>query len=256
VTTSGLYTGLVTHRRFAPRTHTLRYRLFQMVVDLDEVPALARRCRLFSHNRANLFSLHDRDHGDGRQSLRDYVEGALALAGLEIGSGRVRLQCMPRILGFVFNPISVFYCHSPDGSLAAIIYEVHNTFGQRHAYVAPVRPGTGDVVRQSCDKMFHVSPFMGMEMTYDFVILPPGERVSTVVRGAGPGGAPLIHASFTGERRAFTDAQLAAMFVRYPLMTLGVVAAIHYEALKLFLKGLRLWPKPAAPAAPVTLAHS
>jgi DUF1365 family protein len=134
-----------------------------------------------------------------------------------------------------------------------MIYEVHNTFGQRHSYVIPVAPEGEGLARQSCGKAFHVSPFMGMDMRYHFTIGAPGETVSTVIQGVGPHGEPLIFAGFRGARRPLSDGQLLRLFVTYPLMTLKVTAAIHIEAVKLLLKGLRLRPAPPTPPGPVTL---
>src|SRR5262245_25752722 len=124
------------HRRIKPKPHKLRYRVFWALLDLDELPALSRRLRLFSFERFNLFGFYTADHGDGSDiSLRDQAEKHLADAGIDLDGGAIKLLCMPRILGFVFNPISVYYCYRRDGGLAALIYEVHNTFGQRHSYL-------------------------------------------------------------------------------------------------------------------------
>jgi DUF1365 family protein len=256
VSLSGIYVGDVSHRRFRPKPHFLRYRIFQLVVDLDELPALDRSLRLFAWNRPGVFTLNDRDHGQkGQGPIRQFVQAALAEAGLTCACGKILMQTMPRVLGFVFNPITVYYCHALDGSLAAIIYEVHNTFGQRHSYVAPCQTAPGGVVAQSCGKTFHVSPFMGMEMTYAFRVKPPAETVTTVIRGLDRAtGDAIIHASFAGARRELTDGALLRLLLIFPFMTLGVVAAIHLEALKLLLKGLRLRPAPPAPARPVTVA--
>ncbi len=252
---SGVYVGHVTHRRFAPTRHFLRYRIFQMVLDLDDLPRLDRALRLFGFNRWGIFSVRDRDHGRRRgQSIRGFVEEALAEANIDLGGGRILMLTMPRILGFVFNPITLFYCHAPDGRLAAMVYEVHNTFGQRHAYVAACRDDPGEPIAQACGKTFHVSPFMDMTMAYAFRILPPGERVATIIRGLDLAtGKPIIHASFTGARRELCDRELARLLASFPFMTLGVVAAIHLEAVKLALKGLRLRPAPPAPSSPVTV---
>ncbi len=185
---SALYLGAVTHQRFAPRRHRLSYRLFQMLLDLDEAPALAARLRWFSFNRPNLVSFHERDHGDGRESgLRGWIEETLAAAGLPWKGGTVRLLCMPRILGHVFNPISLYYCHGPGGELTAMLYEVNNTFGERHSYLIAAAPDSGSLIRQSCPKAFYVSPFMDMDMRYDFRLSLPGASVTTAVRGAGAG---------------------------------------------------------------------
>ena len=250
----GLYVGEVVHERFAPRRHRLSYRIFQLLIDVDAAPALAKRLKLFSYNGPGLFSLHDKDHGDGGgRPLRVFAEESLSAAGLALPGGQILIQCMPRVLGYVFNPLTLFYCHDAEGRLAAMIYEVHNTFGGRHSYVIPVSPDNAEKVRQSCGKALHVSPFMGMDMSYHFTIGAPGETVSTVIQGLGADGQPLIFAGFKGARRPLTDGQLLRLFVTYPLMTLKVTAAIHLEAVKLLLKGLRLKPAPPAPPGPVTL---
>jgi DUF1365 family protein len=248
-----LYAGVVTHRRFAPRRHSLRYAMFQMLFDLDELPALSRRLRLFSHNRPGLLGFHDRDHGDGRAPLRAWVEETLDAAGVPIGGGRILLLCMPRVLGHVFNPLSIYFCHRRDGELAAMLYEVNNTFGERHVYLIPVTGPAEATIRQSCAKAFHVSPFMDMAMTYEFRITRPGGTIATTVLGRDPSGALIIAAAFTGARHKITDPAIAGVLFRYPLLTLKVVAAIHFEALKLILKGLRLRPRPPAPRAAVSV---
>lgn len=253
---SGLFVGVVNHERFTPRRHQLRYRMFQTLLDLDEIPALASGRRWFSHNRFNLFSFHDRDHGDGQSApLRSYVERVLAAGGVTQNGGQVLLLCMPRIFGHVFNPLSIYFCHDADGAISAMIYEVNNTFGQRHSYLIPAAPDRsgGDII-QSCDKALYVSPFMDMAMTYDFRVTPPGDRIATTIHGRGVDGELIIAASFSGARRALSDRNLLATLIHYPLLTLKVVAAIHWEAVKLALKGLRLRPRPPAPSQPISVA--
>lgn len=250
---SSLYVGSVMHRRLAPRRHRLRYRAFWMLIDLDEAGEFDRSLSLFSRNRFNLFSFRDADHGDGRcASLRDYVDGLLAGQGIDCRGGRIALLCMPRILGYVFNPLSIYFCHRADGSLAALLYEVRNTFGEMHSYLLPV-VGDAPTVHQHCAKEFYVSPFLDMDMTYDFRVAPPDERVSVVVAADDRRGAVLV-ASLSGERRVLTDRALAAIFLSLPLMTLKVMAAIHWEALKIWWKGMRLYPRPPAPRHAVTAA--
>ncbi|MCZ7660171.1 MAG: DUF1365 family protein [Xanthobacteraceae bacterium] len=176
---SSLYVGAVMHRRLRPRPHRFRYRAYWLLLDLDELDQLARRLRWFSHNRANAVSLHDADHGDGSATpLRAQIARRLAAEGIDLEGGRVQLLCMPRTLGYCFNPLSVYFCHRGDGALAAVIYEVHNTFGARHSYVLPAA-GAG-AVRQHCRKSFYVSPFLDMELRYDF-------RVAVPTRSAAPG---------------------------------------------------------------------
>jgi DUF1365 family protein len=251
---SCLYFGEVVHQRFSPRRHRLRYRIFQGLFDLDELPALGRKLRLFSHNRANLFTFHDSDHGDGG-TLRAYVESLVTQAGLSIEGGRIAVLCMPRILGFVFNPLSIFYCYNRDGSLVANIYEVNNTFGQRHSYLIPAEYAAREGVWQRCEKVFYVSPFMDMDMNYDFKLTLPGATLATSINGSHADGAPLILASFTGARRELSDGMLLSALTTYPLLTVGVVAAIHWEAVKLFAKGLRLRRRPSPPLADVTIVQ-
>jgi len=254
--TSALYAGAVVHQRLTPRRHRLRYRLFQLLLDLEELPDLGRRLRLFSHNRPGLFSVHDRDHLSGeRQPLRPQVEAMLAEAGLDAGGGPIRLLCLPRVLGYVFNPLSVFYCHRPTGELAAVVLEVNNTFGERHCYVVEADPARRMVARR-CAKTFFVSPFMGMDMTYDFRLPTPGEAASTAILARGPDGAPMLAALFSGQRQALDDAALARAFLGHPLLTLKVILAIHWEAAKLLAKGVGPRVKPAPPAQPVTVVRA
>ncbi|HYD27271.1 DUF1365 domain-containing protein [Brevundimonas sp.] len=252
---SALYRGEVMHRRLRPRQHRLAYRVFWLLLDLSEIDRLDRSLKLFSRNRFNLLSFHDRDHGDGSgTALREQIEALLARAGLDSGGGPIRLLTMPRVLGYVFNPISLFYCHHPDGRLAAMIYEVTSTFGVRHAYLIPVPPADQAVGRisQGAAKALHVSPFMGMEMDYEFRGRVPGERLELSIGGFDADG-PLINAAMIADRRPLTDAALLSAVAAIPLLTFKVVAAIHWEALKLWLKGVRLRPAPAPAAEPFTI---
>ena len=247
---SALYAGVVTHARHRAPLHRLRYRLVQALFDLEELPGLARRSRLFSHNRPGLVSFRDRDHGDGSGDLTGWVRGLLNDAGVA-AEGRIALLCMPRMLGYAFNPLSVFFCHDEAGRLRAILYQVNNTFGQRHSYLLPVEAGAGEAVRQACDKAFHVSPFLPMDLHYDFAVKPPGE--TTVVKIVVSDSEGLVlDAVFAGERRPFSDGQLLAALLAYPLMTLKVIAGIHWEALKLWSKGARYHPVPPPPATSVS----
>jgi DUF1365 family protein len=254
---SGLYSGAVSHARLRPRAHRLRYKIFMTLIDLEEAEALSGKLKLFAYNKPGLIALRERDHLDGSDTpLADQVRGELARAGLDLGGGSIRLLCMPRVLGFVFNPISVYFCHRPDGELGAILYEVNNTFGQRHAYLIPVKPEDvrdGEIV-QSCDKRFHVSPFMDMAMRYHFRTAAPGEEARLVVDGHDADG-PMLTAAFRGKRSEFTDGAIARTVLAHPILALAVLGAIHWEAIKMLLKGLKLKPSPPAPAEPVTLVR-
>ena len=250
---SGLYDGRVMHQRLRPRRHRLNYRIFQMLLDLDELPALGRALGLFAHNGPGLLSFHDGDHGDGSgRPLRDWVVGQLAAADIDLEGGPIRLLCMPRVLGWAFNPLCLYFCHRADGALVAVLYQVNNTFGQRHSYLIPVDCARGPTVRQGCEKLFHVSPFMDMRMSYAFDIRPPGEDVFVGVK-TSDGAGPMLLATFTGQRLALSDAAILAAFLSHPLLALKVIGGIHWEALKLWLKGVRLQPRPSPPAGTVTV---
>lgn len=231
---SALYAGIVMHARLRPKRHRLRYRVFSLLLDLDEMDELDRSLRLFGHNRAALFSFHDKDHGAGDGALRQWVSTQLDAAGIALGVPRIEMLCYPRILGYVFNPLTVYFCH--DGAdLRAILYEVHNTFGERRTYVIPVK-GAGTVA-QSCAKEMYVSPFVPMQCDYRFTIDPPADKVLVRIDETDEAGL-FLTASFAGERRALDDGALLRALLAYPLMTLKVTAAIHWEALKLWAKGV------------------
>ena len=252
---SGLYRGQVLHTRLRPVRHRLRYRMFMLLLDLDEVPALSRRLKLFGAGRPALLSFREADHGDGTPSgLRRWALGLLAEAGITAG-GPVRLLTMPRVLGHAFNPLSVFFCHRPDGGLAAMLYQVNNTFGERHTYVVPAEPDAAGLVRQSCDKAFHVSPFMDMALTYRFRVLPPGDAVSVGIQVADDAGK-LLTAAFAAQRRPLTDAALLRAFLSAPLLGLKVLAAIHWEALLIWRKGVGLRSHPGAAPHAATQGHA
>ena len=251
---SAVYTGSVMHRRVKPRVHSFRYSAYWLLFDIDELPALHRHLRFFSHNRWNIFSFHDADHGTGSNTpLRAQIDRHLQQAGIDLDGGPVRILCMPRILGFVFNPLSVHFCYGRDGVLKALLYEVHNTFRQRHGYLIGVPHRFDGAINQTCPKRFYVSPFMEMAMTYRFEVRPPAEAVSVLIRGDDAAG-PVLAATLEGRRRGLTDAALLRLFFAMPLMTAKVVAAIHWQAVRLWLKGLPIVPRPAPPQDPVTAA--
>ncbi|MCW5732027.1 MAG: DUF1365 domain-containing protein [Alphaproteobacteria bacterium] len=249
---AALYFGHVMHSRMRPFRHAFRYRVFSLLVDIDRLGEAAASTRLFSINRFNLFSFHERDHGprDG-SALRPWLDRTLAEAGIATPPAIVRLLCFPRILGYVFNPLSIYYCHDADDRLNVILYEVKNTFGGQHSYVIPVGRNAATPIRQSAAKDFYVSPFIGMESRYRFRMSAPGERLSVVIHQTVPDGDMLI-ATQNGVRAPFDDRRLLGAFIRYPLMTFKVIGAIHWQALRLWLKGAKLVPRPPAPERPVS----
>jgi DUF1365 family protein len=150
---------------------------------------------------------------------------------------------MPRVLGYVFNPLSLYYCHRPSGELAAVVLEVNNTFGERHVYLVETDSSGGQIARR-CAKTFFVSPFLTTNMTYDFRLAAPGERAATAITARGMGGEVVLTAAFAGQRRELSDGELARAFFGHPLLTMKVILAIHWEALKLVTKGVKLQRKP------------
>jgi DUF1365 family protein len=244
---SAIYEGVIVHTRVRPRKHRLRYRIFWLLADIDELDALAGANRLFAHNRLGLVSFHDRDHGDrAGNPLRAWAERKLRDAGIEPARGPIELLGMPRILNHVFNPLSVWFCRDRAGGLQAIIYEVNNTFGQTHAYVLPVDDPAASIVDQHCDKAFHVSPLMRMDLHYRFRVEPPAARTSVTIHVSGAEGLVLA-ASFRGERRELTDANLFRAWLAHPLLSLKTLSAIHWEALLIWLK-LRRAKRLSSPA--------
>lgn len=233
---SALYTGRVVHTRIKPKRHRLSYRVFSLLLDLDDLP---NGLKLLGINRPGLLSFREKDHGDGGD-LRDWVRRQLAGAGID-ADGPVRMLCYPRLLGYVFNPLTVYFCHDREGRLAGIIHEVHNTHHERHTYVLPVDDVVDGRVRQHCAKTFFVSPFVPMECLYTFTILPPGEKIEIAIHERDAEG-PLLAASFSGDREPLTDRNILRAVLAHPLMTLKVTVGIHVEAVKLLLKGLRVYP--------------
>jgi uncharacterized protein len=242
---AALYFGDVMHARLKPMGHRFNYRVMSLLIDLDRLDEAGRQSSLFAVNRPALYSFNERDHGnrDG-SSLRDYAQRCAAQRGIDLTGGRVLLLCYPRLFGYTFNPLSAYFCYRASGELALIIYEVRNTFGDIHAYVLPVQPGeiSAAGVRQQQDKLFYVSPFVEMAMRYYFRVSPPGESVKLRILETDNEG-PLLSATFSGRRRALTTTALLRSFFALPLVTFKIVAAIHWEALRLWLKGARLVPR-------------
>jgi uncharacterized protein len=252
---SALYAGSVMHRRLRPKPHRLRYRVFWMLLDLDEIELLAKRLPLFSRNRVNAVSFYDADHGDrSGRPLRPQIDQMLCQADFDPSGGSVQLLCMPRIFGYGFNPLSVYFCRDRHGEMTAVIYEVHNTFGECHSYLIPAGEADG-MINQNCRKIFYVSPFMGMDMDYEFRLRVPDERVSLAIRATDAGG-PILVAALAGNRRALSNANLLSLSMAYPLLTLKVIGAIHWHALRLWLKGIRLRRRPLPPSTPVTIVRT
>jgi DUF1365 family protein len=243
-----LYATRVMHRRRVAPYYRFLYRVFYLLVDIDRLDEAAQHCALFSHNRFNLLSLHDADFGArSRGGLRTWAETLLAQQGIDLAGGRIRLLTLPRLLGFAFNPISLWYCEHRDGRLRAVIAEVSNTFGERHCYVlaSAGAPLTYEQEFQK-EKCFHVSPFFDTVGRYRFRLTAPEQRVRVAIHETRE-GVPILDAVLAGERRPLGNAAILKLALAMPLMTFKVVAGIHWEALKLWLRGARFHRKPPPP---------
>lgn len=244
------YDACTTHARLTPVRRRFGYRLFMLYLDVDRVADA--QTRLFSHNRPNIFSFRDNDHGDGSGApLRAWAESALREAGVDLNGGEIRLLTFPRMLGYVFNPLSIFFGFNRAGALKGVIYEVRNTFGEKHSYVFAVNDNALPH-RHAAPKRFHVSPFMDVHGEYRFAIAPPEELLSLTIDNVA-GGALEHRATLAGKRVALSDWRLLRVLFGLPFMTLGVSAAIHWQAVKIWAAGIGYRAKPAAPEAPLTI---
>jgi hypothetical protein len=247
-----LYLGRVMHRRLRPAANRFDYGVFFLAVPLSRPESIENRwCSL---NRGNLFSLRFADYGarDGSHPL-PWIRGLLDEAGIAGADGEVWLQTFPRVLGYVFNPVSFWYCEARDGSLRAIVCEVNNTFGERHRYLLahvdgrPIRRGETLAAR----KVFHVSPFNPVAGDYRFRFEVPGAR-SLARIDYHDGEGDILHTSISGTAVPYTAGALLRAFFAYPLMTVGVIGRIHWQALRLWAKRVPFFAKPVPPVEQVT----
>ena len=231
---SCIYNGEVTHTRFKPVRHFLKYKTFSLLIDLDEINILDKSIGIFSHNKFNIFSFYDKDHGDrDGGNLKDWVISNLKKFRIKENITNIKVLCYPRILGYVFNPLSIFYCYEKD-KLVAIFYEVKNTFNEQHTYIFKIK--NNEQIIQKCRKKFYVSPFMDMKTFYNFKLLNPNDKLSVFIKQTDADGT-ILTATQTGDKKEFSYKQLAINFLKYPLMTIKIISSIHYEALLLWKKG-------------------
>ena len=243
-----IYTGRVVHKRLRPKPHALSYGVFCVLLDAGKIGETLAALRLMSRNRFNLFSFYDSDHGAGDGTpVLEAARRCLEETGRPFEDRRIDVLCYPRVLGYVFNPLSVFYVYDLAGALETLIYQVNNTFGERTSYVVPAGSSqSGGVYAHSCRKVMYVSPFADGHGSYMFRVTRPDKEALVAVLFADSDGA-LIKTHFRGTHQALSDKALLANFARYPLLTFKVIAAIHYEALKLWLKGVPLTPRHVSP---------
>lgn len=248
---SALYVGTVVHKRLRPRMHGLRYSVFSCLFDCSSLSRLDKRLSLFSYNRFNVFSLYDRDHTDGR-SLQDHLRVIADKSGHSNEISRFLMLCYPRILGYAFNPLTVYFGMNAQDRVCLIVYEVRNTFGECKTYVLPAEPDSNGLVNQTCRKRFYVSPFNAVEGRYSFHATSPSGDELTVGVALKTDTGPVLKAHFRGTRHPFTDVTLLRALRRTGWMTVKVIAGIHFEALRLWLKGLQLVRRPPPPATPIS----
>ena len=238
ILSSCIYSGFVTHRRFKPKRHFFTYKTFSLLIDLSEIENLEKKIKFFSYNKFNILSFYNLDHGprDG-SSLINWVKNTLHEAKINIGSGTIKLLCYPRFFGYVFNPLSIFYCYDDDLQLKAILYEVKNTFNEQHTYVFPAS-SSSNLILHKCDKKFYVSPFMEMKTFYNFRLLNPGKIINIFIKQSDSEGT-LLTACQVGEKIEMSSKNLLFQFLKHPLMSFKVIMAIHFEALRLWVKGVK-----------------
>ncbi len=234
-----IYKGIVTHRRFKPKRHFFSYKTFSVLFDLDELRDLEKNISIFSLNSFNLFSFYNKDHGerDGAD-LKDWVKSTLKKFDINSKISKIKLLCFPRIFGYVFNPLSIFYCYNNKNELKAILYEVKNTFDEQHTYVFPVEESS-KIITQNCNKRFYVSPFIEMETVYNFRLMEPKETLSVFIKQIDANGT-LLSACQIGRKENISTKQLLINFLKHPMMTIKIIMAIHFEALRLWKKGVKL----------------
>ena len=232
------YVGEVSHKRFGQIDHSFRYRIAYLLLDLDRTFEAGRLTRLLRIGKPGLMAFDPFDHGDGQSTdLAEWVRVFLQRQGIEEPAAKIELLTLPRMFGYVFNPISVYFIRDQEGRLHHFLYEVGNTFGERHFYLCAVQM-EGESCEHACDKAFYVSPFFGIEGQYDFKVSPPGEavRLSIAYR---VGEEARLNANFVARARPVTGWTSFRLLLGFPFMTFGVIAGIHWEALKLWLKGAR-----------------
>ncbi len=239
------YVGAVSHRRLKPVSHRFSYKVFSMLINIDELDRLDETSKWFSHNKFGLMAFMDKDHGpkDGGQ-LRPWIKAKLLDNGFDFQLGKIQVLCFPRLFGFVFNPLSIWYCYDSDDQPRAILYEVRNTFGEWRGYLLPTdQQKPQNDIRHSCDKAFYVSPLMTMDCRYHFHLNVPSEKLMVGIRETRENERTLLAAQ-TGQAVSFSDKNLLKIFYRHPLMYFKIIAGIHWEALRTLIKGAKFYFNP------------
>ena len=243
--TTTIYEGPIVHKRYHQKKHKFKYNVFNLLLNIDDLSGLNKKYKLFSYNRFNLFSFHDKDHGkkDGT-SVKDWIFEILVNCEIRISKDELKVfgLCYPRILGYVFNPISVWSVYDKKNILRLLIYEVRNTFGEDHSYVVKIN-NENDKLNHNRKKRFHVSPFIDLNASYNFSTNINNEKANITIKESNNDN-PILLASFNGKSKKFNDWNLFLLFFKYPLMTLKVIYGIHIQALFLWIKRVKFVPHP------------
>jgi len=239
---SAIYNGKVIHKRFKPKVHYFKYKVFSLLIDLSELEILDKKVNFFSYNKFNLISFYEKDHGDrDGSSLTLWVKKNLEKYNIQAKDIKIKILCYPRIFGFVFNPLSVFYIYNLQDQLISILYEVKNTFGEQHTYLFKVTKDA-NLIQNNCSKKFHVSPFIEMNCNYFFRLLKPGNKISVII-DQYDNEDQILYASQDGTRSDFNTQHLIKSYLKHPIMTFKIILAIHFEAFKLWTKGIKFIKK-------------
>jgi len=238
IVSSYIYSGKVVHKRFKPKRHFFSYNTFSLLIDLNEIKNIENEIKFFSHNRINILSFYDIDHGPRNgTSLEKWVRKVLAKSKIKIDKGTIKLLCFPRFFGYVFNPLSIFYCYDKHLNLKAVLYEVKNTFNEQHVYLFRSSQKS-NLITHKCTKKFYVSPFIQMKTFYNFRLLKPGKNIAVLIKQSDVNGLLLV-AKQTGKKINLNKKTLFYQFLKHPLMSFKVILAIHFEALRLWIKGVK-----------------
>ena len=242
IKSSSIYNGQVIHKRFIPKKHFFKYKVFSLLIDLSELYQLENELTLFSYNKFNVLSFYDVDHGprDG-SSLVDWVKSNMTKNNIETEGITIKLLCYPRIWGYVFNPLSVFFVYDKNSNLVSILYEVKNTFNEQHTYIFKLQKSE-ELIEHSCRKKFHVSPFIEMNCTYYFKIAKPGEKISVYIDQYDNENKLLV-ALQEGIKVILNNKNLIKVFFSHPMMSFKIILAIHFEAFKLWIKRVKFVKK-------------
>jgi DUF1365 family protein len=239
---SAIYNGTVIHKRFKPKVHSFKYSVFSLLIDLSELEILDKKISFFSLNKFNLISFFEKDHGDrDGSSLKNWVIKQLQNYQINTENIKIKLLCYPRIFGYVFNPLSVFYIYNENENITAILYEVKNTFGEQHTYVFKIKHDQ-KLLQHNCSKKFHVSPFIEMNCSYFFKLLKPSQKISVIIDQYQEQDK-ILYASQDGTRMEFNSKELLKSYLKHPMMTFKIIIAIHYEAFNLWIKGIKFIKK-------------